>query len=103
VTATGKLLNESKPVLDEVANILLKNPNVKVEIAGYTDSDGEKKTNLILSQYRADTVRKYLIKKGVNPKNLKAIGYGEANPLVKNNSEKNKQINRRVEFIILGE
>jgi outer membrane protein OmpA-like peptidoglycan-associated protein len=103
VTGTGTLLNESKPILDEVANILLKNPNVKVEIAGYTDSDGDEKTNLILSQHRADTVRKYLIKKGVNPKNLKAIGYGEANPLVENNSEENKQINRRVEFIILGE
>jgi len=103
VTATGILLDESKPILDEVANILLKNPNVKVEIAGYTDSDGDEKTNLILSQHRADTVRKYLIKRGVNPKNLKAIGYGEANPLVENNSEENKQINRRVEFIILGE
>jgi len=103
ITATGTLLDESKPILDEVADILLENPNIKVEIAGYTDSDGEEKTNLILSQHRADTVRKYLIKRGVNPKNLKAIGYGEAKPLVENNSEENKQINRRVEFIILGE
>jgi len=102
-TATGALVDESKPILDEVAKILLANPDVKVEIAGHTDSDGEAKSNLILSQHRADTVRKYLIKKGVKAENLKAIGYGEGRPLVKNNSEKNKQINRRVEFIILGE
>jgi outer membrane protein OmpA-like peptidoglycan-associated protein len=103
ITATATLLDESKPILDEIADILLNNPNIKVKIAGYTDSDGNEKTNLILSQYRADTVREYLIKKGVNPNNLKAIGYGEAKPLVENNSEENKQINRRVEFIILGE
>jgi len=103
IRATGILLKESKPILDEVAQILLQNPNIKVEIAGHTDSDGDAKTNLILSQYRADTVRKYLIKKGVKAENLKAIGYGEGKPLVKNDSEKNKQINRRVEFIILGD
>jgi len=103
ITATGTLLNESKPILDEVAQILLEHPNIKVEIAGHTDSDGDAKTNLILSQHRADTVKKYLVKKGVKAKNLKAIGYGEGKPLVKNNSEENKQINRRVEFIILGE
>jgi len=103
ITATGTLIKESKKTLDEVAQILLQNPNIKVEIAGHTDSDGSAKSNLILSQHRADTVRKYLIKKGINAKNLKAVGYGEGKPLVKNNSERNKQINRRVEFIILGE
>jgi len=103
ITATGTLIKESKKTLDEVAQILLQNPNIKVEIAGHTDSDGSAKSNLILSQHRADTVRKYLIKKGVKAENLKAVGYGEGKPLVKNNSERNKQINRRVEFIILGE
>jgi len=103
ITATGTLLKESKVILDEVADILLQNPDIKVEIAGHTDSDGEAKSNLILSQHRADTVKKYLIKKGIKAENLKAIGYGEGKPLVKNNSERNKQINRRVEFIILGD
>ena len=103
ITNTADLIDESKPVLDEVIEILSTLPNVKVEIAGYTDSDGDKNKNLILSQKRADAIKAYLVEHGINGENLKAVGFGEANPIVKNSSAENKQLNRRVEFKLIGE
>ncbi len=103
VTNTAKLIDESKPVLDEVVEVISTIPDLKIEIDGYTDSDGNDRDNLILSQKRADAVKAYLVKHGIKAENLKAKGFGEANPIVKNDSPENKQINRRVEFKILGE
>ena len=103
VTNTATLINESKPVLDEVVEVILTMPALKIEINGYTDSDGKETDNLILSQKRADSVKSYLVDHGVKSENLKAKGFGEANPIVENNSPENKQLNRRVEFKIIGE
>lgn len=103
VKNTATLINESKPVLDEVIEVISTLPTLKININGYTDSDGDAQSNLILSQNRADAVKNYLVNHGIKEKNLKAIGFGESNPLVKNTSAKNKQINRRVEFKIIGE
>ncbi len=103
ITNTATLINESKPVLDEVVEVISAMPELKIEIDGYTDSDGKDSDNLILSQKRADSVKSYLVKHGIKSENLKAKGFGEANPIVENNSPENKQINRRVEFKIIGE
>ena len=100
---TDELIEESKVVLDEILQTLKLLPNLKVEIRGYTDSDGSKSANLILSQKRANSVKKYLVEHGIKAENLIAKGFGEENPIVENNSKENKQINRRVEFKILGE
>ena len=103
VTNTATLINESKPILDEVVEVISTMPELKIEIDGYTDSDGKASKNLILSQKRADSVKSYLVNHGLKSENLKAKGFGESNPIVKNNSPENKQINRRVEFKIIGE
>jgi len=103
VFAKDILTSKGKKTVDEVAKILNKYKNIKVEIGGHTDSVGTKKRNQILSQKRANAVKKYLISKKIDAKRLKAVGYGESKPLVKNNSSKNRQINRRVEFKIIGE
>ncbi len=95
---------ESYPVLDSIAQMLLENPTVKVEIAGHTDTRGPFTYNLRLSQARAESVRRYLISKGVEPERLIAKGYGESRPIIKHaRTEAEHQQNRRVEFRILGE
>ncbi len=103
VFAKAKLTKNGKKTVDDVYAVLEKYKNIKVEVGGHTDSTGTRKNNKALSQNRADSIKLYLISKGIKSKRLKAIGYGESKPLVKNNSSKNRQINRRVEFKILGE
>jgi len=95
---------ESYPVLDSIARMLLENPTVKVEIGGHTDTRGSFTYNLRLSQSRAESVRQYLISRGVEPERLIAKGYGASKPIIKNaRTEAEHEQNRRVEFRILGE
>ncbi len=84
--------------LDAIAQILGNFGNSKWQIEGYTDSIGSEDSNLKLSAQRAKTVRDYLIYKGLNPKYLTAIGYGEKNPIDTNMYEKGRANNRRVYF-----
>lgn len=91
----------SFPLLDEVSNVLLRNPDIRlVEVAGHTSSEGSLDFNNRLSKDRANAVMKYLIDKGVSANHLEAVGYGPSRPLVKENSESDRAKNRRVEFVI---
>ncbi len=83
--------------------ILKKYPDTKLEIDGYTDSDGDAQYNLKLSQERVDAVKKALVEFGLDGNRFTTKGYGESKPLVPNNSAENKAKNRRVEFILIGE
>lgn len=87
-------------ILDEVAGVMLANPDISVEVAGHTDSDGSDDSNLKLSQGRAESVVAHLVKKGVPEDRLTAKGYGEADPIDSNSSADGKANNRRVEFVI---
>jgi OOP family OmpA-OmpF porin len=89
--------------LDNLYNTLMLNPNMKIEIAGHTDSDGDAQDNLILSQRRAESVMNYLIKMGLDPKRIQAKGYGEYKPIVPNDNAPNKAKNRRTEVRVLDE
>jgi outer membrane protein OmpA-like peptidoglycan-associated protein len=97
---TGKatLLPASQGVLDQVAQSLVDNPDVNVEVAGHTDNSGSDAANLRLSQARADAVRQYLIGKGVPADRITAKGYGEANPVANNATAAGRAANRRVEL-----
>lgn len=97
---TGKsaLKPESYTVLDIVAQSLNANPDIRIEIAGYTDSTGAATTNLRLSQARADAVRAYLGSKGVAPDRMTAKGYGAGNPIATNRTTAGRAQNRRVEL-----
>jgi OOP family OmpA-OmpF porin len=97
---TGKsaLKPESFTVLDIVAQSLNANPDIRIEIAGYTDKTGSDATNLRLSQARADAVRAYLANKGVAPGRMVARGYGSANPIALNTTAAGRTQNRRVEL-----
>ncbi|MEZ4318463.1 MAG: OmpA family protein [Myxococcota bacterium] len=93
---------EADPLLDEVANTLVSNPEIiRVEVQGHSDSLGDLAYNLTLSQRRAESVRKALITRGVAPEKLVARGYGAQRPVQGNDTESGRAANRRVEFEIL--
>ncbi|HEY9516657.1 MAG TPA: OmpA family protein [Gemmatimonadaceae bacterium] len=92
------LLPEARTVLDQVASSLVANPDVRVEVAGYTDSRGSKAVNLRISQARADAVKAYLVERGVAADRLRSRGYGPANPVASNASDAGRAQNRRVEL-----
>jgi outer membrane protein OmpA-like peptidoglycan-associated protein len=91
----------SYPTLDQAVALLKEHGNVRVQIAGYTDSSGDPDQNRALSQARADAVRQYLIDKGIAPERLTAIGYGPDKPLFDNATAAGRAKNRRVEFILI--
>src|SRR2546421_12612767 len=97
---TGKsaLKPESFTVLDIVAQSLQANPDIRIEIAGYTDNTGAAATNARLSQARAEAVRAYLATRGVAPNRMTAKGYGPANPIAANPTAAGRAQNRRGEL-----
>lgn len=86
----------NKNLLDAIALCLFDG---KYEIGGHTDSTGSDGTNLALSQRRADAIRGYLIRKGIGPQNLTAVGYGAQRSIATNATEEGRARNRRVEFV----
>ncbi len=90
----------SFPLLNEVAQAMQDNPTIKVEIQGHTDSQGNDNFNLKLSQRRAESVRVYLIKRGVASDRMVPKGYGEDVVIADNRTAAGRALNRRVEFII---
>ncbi|WP_020533330.1 PorP/SprF family type IX secretion system membrane protein [Flexithrix dorotheae] len=92
----------SNEALDKIVHLLEKNKSMKIEVSGHTDNIGDDKFNKLLSEQRAKSVVNYLIKKGISPKRLKAVGYGESKPIVSNDDEENgRQLNRRIEIRVL--
>lgn len=90
---------ESYPVLDAVVQVLDGNPEIKIEVQGHTDNVGTPRYNKDLSNRRAAAVRKYLVAHGIAPERLASIGHGLERPLVDNNTEENRALNRRVQFM----
>lgn len=87
--------------LDKLANFLIDHPYFGLNISGHTDSQGSEDSNLRLSQSRADAIKAYLIYQfKINPDRINAIGYGSAKPLVKERTDEDRKLNRRVEFDI---
>jgi outer membrane protein OmpA-like peptidoglycan-associated protein len=97
----ARILPVSYPLLDEIARVMIENPDLVVEVQGHTDNKGSYNFNMKLSQDRANAVREYLIKKGVEPERLKAVGYGPTKPIADNSTEEGRAKNRRVEFVII--
>ncbi len=89
---------ESMGTLNMIVQLMKENPDLKFEIGGHTDGDGEDAYNLKLSQQRADAVKAKLTSMGVTATRFTAKGYGESKPLAPNTSPENKANNRRVEF-----
>ena len=92
----------SYPILDDVVQLLMRNPQIRlVRVEGHTDWIGPDAYNQKLSERRANSVRNYLIKKGVDPYRLEAVGYGESRPIADNNTVRGRARNRRTEFTVV--
>lgn len=100
------LRKESFPILNKVVRILKEEAAKNdIGIEGHTDNEPIKyskwKSNWELSAHRALSVLEYLVSKGINPKRLSATGYGEYRPVAPNDTPEHKQLNRRVEIVII--
>ncbi len=94
------LLPESYPELDRLVRIMKDNKTMEIQLEGHTDGRGDPKANLELSEERAQAVKQYLISKGILESRIVGKGFGGSRPRVSNDSEENRQLNRRVEFKI---
>ena len=92
-----KLLSSSLSDLNSLADYLLQNKEINAEIIGHTDSDGDATANRILSQSRAEEVKRYLVSLGVQESRIKATGKGESEPRTENETAEGRAMNRRVE------
>jgi outer membrane protein OmpA-like peptidoglycan-associated protein len=103
-TASAKIMSDSSVLLEELADVLNKNPKIKsVEIQGHTDNQGPAAVNKTLSEQRAESVRDRLVSLGVSSSRLQAKGYGAERPIVPNVTAGNRARNRRVALIILDQ
>ncbi len=87
--------------LDLIAEAMHKYPKIKIRIEGHTDSRGSARSNQVLSIRRAQSVKNYLIKHGINEDRMTIIGYGESRPIMSNDTEEGRRLNRRTEVIII--
>src|SRR3990170_2156128 len=98
--ATNKadITPESDQILMQALKTLQTYPEISVEISGHTDNVGSNKSNQKLSQRRAESVKGWLVAKGISADRITAVGYGEESPRVANDTPENKRLNRRIEF-----
>jgi len=101
-TAKFKVLKASFPLLNQVVQVLNDYPKMRVRIEGHTDNVGGESFNLKLSQKRAESVKAYLVAKGIAEDRLDSAGYGLTRPLASNRTEKGRAQNRRTEFHIVS-
>ena len=92
---------ESFIELDRVVTLLKDNPAIEIEMSAHTDSHGSDEYNIKLSDKRARSVMEYILSKGIAASRIISQGYGETKPVVPNDTDENRQLNRRVEFTIL--
>jgi OmpA-OmpF porin, OOP family len=97
---TGKsdIKPESKPIIDQLYEMLKQNPDLKISIEGHTDNVGTEQSNQTLSESRAKSVMNELVLKGIAANRLKYKGWGQTKPIADNNTEDGKAKNRRVEI-----
>jgi outer membrane protein OmpA-like peptidoglycan-associated protein len=97
-SGSAALTPDSYAILDQVVKSLKAYPEVRVEIAGFTDDVGKDEYNLGLSQRRAEAVKLYLVNSGLSADRIVARGYGESNPVSTNSTPAGRAENRRIEF-----
>lgn len=98
---SSSLRKESYPILFYSFQVLENNPDMHVEIQGYTDNKGSASYNQKLSEKRAEVVKDYLVSKGIDAHRLTVKGFGEKDPIADNNTTEGRALNRRIEFKII--
>lgn len=101
--ATGKatILTDSYSLLQQVVDVIVRNGVKRIRIEGHTDNRGNKATNLKLSEDRAASVADFLAQQGVDRSRFESVGFGDSKPVAPNLTAKGRELNRRVEFIVL--
>jgi outer membrane protein OmpA-like peptidoglycan-associated protein len=97
---SSNLTSTAKDNLDKLSTVLSNNPDTNINIFGYTDSKGTATYNLTLSARRAESVKNYLVMKGVASARMVTTGRGEMDPIASNDTDAGRAQNRRVEFAI---
>lgn len=95
---SAKILLESYPTLDAIAELIMSDDKIKVKVLAHTDNIGTDEYNLDLSQRRARSVKSHLVKRGVPPPSVRFIGLGSTQPIADNATDEGRALNRRVEF-----
>ena len=99
-TGSAEIIKASYPFLDGIAEYMKANPSFSLSIVGHTDSQGDEAYNQRLSEDRAESVKTYLVRKGVGEISITAEGRGESEPLADNNTAEGREKNRRVVFSV---
>jgi outer membrane protein OmpA-like peptidoglycan-associated protein len=94
---------EAREDLSKLSGVVLNYPSLRLTIEGHSDASGKAETNQTLSEQRANAVRDYLVKQGLQAGSVSAQGLGISSPVADNNTEEGRQKNRRVEIIVSGE
>jgi len=99
-TGRAELKPGAQRSIEQIASFLNEHPERRVQVEGFTDSQGTEDYNLELSQKRADSVAMAIIQRGIDAQRVRAMGYGEAYPKAGNGDAGSRQMNRRVEIIV---
>ncbi len=100
---SSALKAETKQNLNKLSETLNKYDETEIRVLGHTDNTGTEKYNAALSKQRAASVNSYLVTKQVTPSRLTAIGYGELDPIATNETVEGRELNRRVEIVIVAD
>ncbi len=92
---------DSHQYLEPIINKMKEYPEIEIEIRGHTDSMGKYESNMRLSQMRAESVRRFLIAQGIDPKRMRAVGFGPSSPIADNRTAAGRAKNRRIEIVRL--
>ncbi|MBM3324254.1 MAG: OmpA family protein, partial [Calditrichaeota bacterium] len=98
---TGKatIKDESMPIIEQMAELMRTNADLKVEIQGHTDNVGSPEANKKLSEERASAVKKALVDRGIAAERMSTAGFGDTQPVADNSTEEGRAKNRRVELV----
>jgi outer membrane protein OmpA-like peptidoglycan-associated protein len=98
---TGKsvIRDESKPIIDQIVQMMKSNPDLKIAVEGHTDNVGSPASNKTLSEARAKSVVSAIVGQGIAADRLSPAGYGQDKPIADNNTEEGRARNRRVELV----
>ena len=97
-SGSSDLTDDSYEILDQIADIMDQYSAYNLRIEGHTDNVGEKESNRVLSEGRAQACFQYLVSKGTSPNRMAFLGFGEDYPLMSNSSSSGRKANRRVQF-----
>mgnify|MGYP001818861895 FL=1 len=99
-TGSARIKRDSRRLLQRLANNMERCRNARLRVEGHTDNEGSRDSNFELSERRAEAVADFLKELGVAPRRLRHAGYGERHPVVSNDSERHRRLNRRIELVL---